>query len=165
ERVPVLSTHFGSPGPVLMRALKANRTRVIATATTVEEALQLEAAGVDAIIAQGSEAGGHRGSFHGATPGEIGTPALVPQVVDAVKTPVIAAGGIMDGRGIAAALMLGAGGVQMGTAFVACPETAVNPAYVKALLQATSGDAVLTDVVSGRQARLIRNKLVDLLEE
>ena len=91
--------------------------------------------------------------------------ALVPQIVDAVSVPVIAAGGIMDGRGIAAALMLGASGVQMGTAFVACPETAVNPAYVKRLLAADSGDAVLTDVFSGRPARLLRNKLVSLLEQ
>ena len=115
-----------------MRALKANGTRVIATATTVDEARQLASAGVDAIIAQGSEAGGHRGTF--AAPSgqaEIGTMALVPQIVDAVSVPVIAAGGIMDGRGIAAALMLGASGVQMGTAFVPCPETAVNPAYVQ----------------------------------
>jgi nitronate monooxygenase len=166
ERVPVLSSHFGAPDAKVMRALKANGTRVIATATTVDEARQLASAGVDAIIAQGSEAGGHRGTF--AAPSgqaEIGTMALVPQIVDAVSVPVIAAGGIMDGRGIAAALMLGAGGVQMGTAFVPCPETAANPAYVQNLLEASPGDAVLTDVVSGRPARVLRNKLVDLLEQ
>jgi nitronate monooxygenase len=169
ERVPVLSTHFGPPAPAVMRALKENGTRVIATATTVDEARQLEAAGIDAVIAQGSEAGGHRGSFaplprqHGMD--GIGTLALVPQIADAVSVPVIAAGGIMDGRGIAAALMLGAHGVQMGTAFVPCPETAVSPAYVKRLLCAAPEDAALTDVVSGRPARLLRNKLVVLLEE
>jgi nitronate monooxygenase len=166
ERVPVLSSHFGAPDATVMRVLKANGTRVLATATTVGEARQLASAGVDAIIAQGSEAGGHRGTF--AAPvgqAEIGTMALVPQIVDAVSVPVIAAGGIMDGRGIAAALMLGAGGVQMGTAFVPCPETAVNPAYVQRLLTAAPGDAVLTDVVSGRPARLLRNKLVNLLEQ
>ena len=90
--------------------------------------------------------------------------ALVPQIVDAVSVPVIAAGGIMDGRGVMAALTLGASGVQMGTAFVPCPETAVNPAYLERLLAATAGDAVLTDVVSGRPARLLRNSLVNLLE-
>ncbi len=166
ERVPVLSSHFGAPDASVMRALKANGTRVLATATTVGEARQLASAGVDAIIAQGSEAGGHRGTFAApAGQAEIGTMALVPQIVDAVSVPVIAAGGIMDGRGIAAALMLGASGVQMGTAFVPCPETAVNPAYVRRLLAAAPGDALLTDVVSGRPARLLRNRLVDLLEQ
>jgi nitronate monooxygenase len=165
ERVAVLSSHFGAPDPAVMRALKANGTRVIATATTVDEARELEAAGIDAVIAQGSEAGGHRGTF-AAPPAQakIGTIALVPQIVDAVSIPVIAAGGIMDGRGIAAALVLGASGVQMGTAFVACPETGVNPAYVQRLLTASPGDAVLTDAVTGRAARLLRNRLVDLLE-
>lgn len=166
ENVPVLSSHFGAPDPAVMRALKANGTRVIATATTAGEARQLEAAGIDAIIAQGSEAGGHRGTFAApAGHGEIGTMALVPQIVDAVSVPVIAAGGIMDGRGIAAALMLGADGVQMGTAFVPCPETGVNPSYVQRLLTAAPGDAILTDVFSGRPARLLRNKLVNLLEQ
>jgi nitronate monooxygenase len=166
ERVPVLSSHFGAPDATIMRALKASGTKVLATATTVDEARRLESAGVDAIIAQASEAGGHRGTF-AAPPGqaEIGTIALVPQIADAVSVPVVAAGGIMDGRGIAAALMLGADGVQMGTAFVPCPETAVNPAYVQRLLAASPGDAVLTDVVSGRPARLLRNRLVDVLEE
>ncbi|HJY41243.1 MAG TPA: DUF561 domain-containing protein [Steroidobacteraceae bacterium] len=165
ERVPVLSTHFGAPDRPVMRALKAGGTRVIATATTVEEARRLEAAGVDAIIAQGSEAGGHRGTF-AAPPAqaEIGTMALVPQIADAVSVPVIAAGGIMDGRGIVAALVLGASGVQMGTAFVPCPESAVHPAYVQRLLTASPGDAVLTDAVTGRAARVLRNRLVDLLE-
>jgi nitronate monooxygenase len=112
------------------------------------------------------EAGGHRGTFAApAREAEIGTMALVPQIVDAVSVPVIAAGGIMDGRGIAAALMLGASGVQMGTAFVPCPETAVNPAYVQRLMAAAPGDAVLTDAVSGRPARLLRNRLVGLLEQ
>ena len=165
ERVPVFSSHFGAPAPAVMRALKANGTRVIATATTVDEARRLAAAGVDAIVAQGYEAGGHRGTF--AAPAEqaqIGTMALIPQIANAVSVPVIAAGGIMDGRGIAAALMLGASGVQMGTAFVPCPEAAVSPAYAHRLLQATADDTVLTDAVSGRPARLLRNRLVDVLE-
>ena len=156
--------------------LYLDRTERYAGASGHEDALkmalapahaELQAGEVpDPIIAQGSEAGGHRGTF-AAPAGQsvIGTIALVPQIVDAVSVPVIAAGGIMDGRGIAAALMLGASGVQMGTAFVACPETAVNPAYVKRLLAADSGDAILTDVDSGRPARLLRNKLVSLLEQ
>jgi len=166
ERVPVFSSHFGLPEPSTVRALKANGTRVISTATTVDEALQLVAAGADAVIAQGNEAGGHRGTFSSEfKKAEIGTLALVPQIADAVSVPVIAAGGIMDGRGIAAALMLGATGVQMGTAFVACPETGANAAYVNRLLAAEAGDAVLTDTFSGRPMRVLRNRLVDLLEE
>jgi nitronate monooxygenase len=166
ERVPVLSAHFGAPDADVMRELKARGTKVISTATSIDEARRLEAAGVDAIIAQGSEAGGHRGTF-ATPPGQaaIGTMALVPQLVDAVSVPVIAAGGIMDGRGIAAALMLGAAGVQMGTAFVPCPETEANPAYVQRLLTADPSDTVLTDTMSGRPARLLRNRLVDVLEE
>lgn len=166
ERVPVFSTHFGLPKRSIVEALKANGTRVISTATTVDEALQLVAEGADAVIAQGVEAGGHRGTFSSDyKSGEIGTLALVPQIVDAVSVPVIAAGGIMDGRGIAASMMLGASGVQMGTAFVACPETRANPAYVRRLLSAEAGDAVLTDAFSGRPMRVLRNRLVDLLEQ
>jgi nitronate monooxygenase len=166
ERVPVLSTHFGAPSSSVMRSLKAAGTRVIATATTVDEAHKLVCAGVDAIIAQGSEAGGHRGTFDAPVGhANISTMALIPQIVDAVSVPVIAAGGIMDGRGIVAALTLGASGVQMGTAFVACPEAAVNPAYVDRLLTADSGNTVLTDFLSGRPARVLRNRLIDLLEQ
>jgi len=166
ERVPVFSTHFGLPKASVVDALKSNGTRVISTATTVEEALQLVMAGADAIIAQGVEAGGHRGTFSSEFgKAEIGTLALVPQIVDAVSVPVIAAGGIMDGRGIAAAMLLGASGVQMGTAFVACPETGANVAYVRRLLAAEAGDAVLTDTLSGRPMRVLRNRLVDLLED
>lgn len=166
ERVPVLSSHFGPPDPATLRALQDKGIRVIATATTIDEARRLEAAGLDAIIAQGSEAGGHRGTFSAKQgTADIGTMALVPQIVDAVSVPVIAAGGIMDGRGIAAAMMLGASGVQMGTAFVGCPETAVNSAYVERLLAAEPGDAVLTDAFSGRPIRVLRNRLVDLLEQ
>ena len=166
ERVPVFSSHFGLPDPDTMRKLKANGTRVISTANTVDEARRLVAAGADAVIAQGSEAGGHRGTFSNPSgKSEIGTMALVPQIADAVSVPVIAAGGIMDGRGIAAAVMLGASGVQMGTAFVPCPETGANPAYVHRLLTAEAGDAVLTETFSGRPMRVLRNRLVDLLED
>ena len=131
------------------------------TATTVDEARLLEADGVDAIVAQGSEAGGHRGTF--AAPFEdalIGTLALVPQVVDAVRVPVLASGGIMDGRGIAAALALGAAGVQLGTVFLACDESGVPNAYRKAVEAAAAEHSVITRAFSGRPARGVRNRFV-----
>jgi nitronate monooxygenase len=130
--------------------------RVIATATTVAEAVDLERAGVDAVIAQGWEAGGHRGSLRLTLPGEgVGTMALVPQVVDAVRVPVIAAGGIGDGRGIAAAFTLGASGVQMGTAFLSCPEAATDPERRALLARAGDTDTMVTDAYSGRPARAV----------
>ena len=113
---------------------------LMGTATTVEEAAALEQAGVDAVVAQGSEAGGHRGTFVGEVDaGMVGTIALVPQMADAVKVPVIASGGIMDGRGIAAALALGASGVQMGTAFLTCDEAGIPEAYKQAILGGAGG--------------------------
>ncbi|SVD26271.1 uncharacterized protein METZ01_LOCUS379125, partial [marine metagenome] len=130
----VVSFHFGLPSESLFRPLRDRGIFTMSSATNVAEARALESRGVDAIIAQGFEAGGHRGTF--AEPyaaGEIGTLSLVPQVVDAVSIPVIAAGGIADGRGIAAALALGAEGVQLGTAFLTCPESAVPPVYRDAL--------------------------------
>ena len=132
------------------------------TATTVEEARQLERAGVDAVIAQGSEAGAHRGTF--AVPAEealVGTVALVPQVVDAVRVPVIASGGIMDGRGLVAALALGASAVQMGTAFLACKEAGTNAAYREALLRGGKDATTLTRAFSGRMARGLSNEFIE----
>jgi len=162
----VFSFTFGMLPASARDKVKARGVTLAGTATTVDEAVALERAGVDLVVARGSEAGGHRGTFSApANKAEIGTLALVPQVVDAVAVPVIAAGGIMDGRGIAAALMLGASGVQMGTAFVPCPETGVDPVYVERLLDAEAGDAVLTDAFSGRPMRLLRNRLVDLLDQ
>jgi nitronate monooxygenase len=132
------------------------------TATTVEEARQLEKAGVDAVIAQGSEAGAHRGTF--AVPAEdalVGTVALVPQVADAVRVPVIASGGIMDGRGLVAALALGASAVQMGTAFLACKEAGTNAAYREALLHGGKDATTLTRAFSGRMARGLSNEFIE----
>jgi len=123
---------------------------LIGTATTVEEAVALEKSGVDAIVTQGSEAGGHRGTFQGSfESGMVGTIALVPQVVDAVKVPVIASGGIMDGRGIAAALVLGASAVQLGTAFLLCKESGIPEAYREAILSAHEDQTRITRAFSG----------------
>jgi nitronate monooxygenase len=125
----------------------------------VAEAVALEQSGVDAVIAQGSDAGSHRGTFLGRPEDSlVGTVALVPQIADAVKVPVIAAGGIMDARGIRAALALGASAVQMGTAFLATPESGISPAYKQALLNAKEDQTVLTRAFSGRLARGIRNR-------
>jgi nitronate monooxygenase len=158
-KVPVFSFTFGIPDSAVIQRLKQADIYTIGTATTVKEALALQEAGIDAIVAQGSEAGGHRGTFAGkAEPALIGALALVPQVADAVSVPVIAAGGIMDGRGLAACLMLGADGVQMGTAFIACPESGAHPAYKNALEAASEERTALTNLYSGRFARgLITN--------
>jgi nitronate monooxygenase len=160
-RPRVVSFHFGVPDAVAVRRIKAAGCLILSSATTVAEACSLEAEGADAIIAQGFEAGGHRGSFSdrpGA--GMIGAMALVPQIVDAVRLPVIAAGGIADGRGIAAAFALGASGVQLGTAFLRCPEATVPPLY-RAQLQAAADDATeLTRAFTGRPARALRNRFV-----
>jgi nitronate monooxygenase len=159
EKPTVVSFHFGLPEKSMLKALKEKGILVVACATTVAEARTLEKAGVDAIVAQGFEAGGHRGTFRPPyEAGDIGTLALVPQVVDAVKTPVIAAGGIGDGRGIAAALMLGAQGVQMGTAFLTCPESAAHPVWRKALTEAGPDATRLTFAFSGRPARGLENR-------
>jgi len=126
----VVSFHFGLPETSAVRRIKEAGCIILSSATTVAEARWLEANGADVIIAQGFDAGGHRGSFSGSPgAGMVGTMALVPQIVDAVRVPVVAAGGIADGRGIAAAFALGASGVQMGTAFLACPEATVSPLY------------------------------------
>jgi nitronate monooxygenase len=134
----VVSFHFGFPDSALLARVKAAGCRVMASATTVAEAMWLETRGFDVIIAQGYEAGGHRGMFLGpnldrASASQPGTLALVPQVVDAVSVPVVAAGGIADGRGMAAAFALGAVGVQIGTAYLLCPEAATPSLYHNAL--------------------------------
>jgi nitronate monooxygenase len=153
----IFSFAFGIPPREVMAELKQRAVLTLGTATTVDEARALEDAGVDAVVAQGSEAGGHRSTFLGAfEAGMIGTMALVPQVVDAVRVPVVASGGIMDGRGIAAAMALGASGVQLGTAFLATDEAGTSAPY-RARLRASAEDATeITRVYSGRPARGIR---------
>jgi len=158
---PVVSFHFGLPQPELLARVRAWGSRILASATTVDEARWLEARGVDFIIAQGLEAGGHRGNFLTADmTTQLGTFALVPQVVAAVRVPVIAAGGIADARGVAAALRLGAAGVQVGTAYLLCPEVTTSPVYRAALRSADAGHTALTNLVSGRPARGIVNRLM-----
>src|SRR5881398_240732 len=147
----IVSFHFGLPEAALLKRVKAAGCLVISSATTVREAVWLEQHGADAVIAQGAEAGGHRAMFLTENISEQpGTFALVPQVVDAVKVPVIAAGGIADGRGIAAAFALGASGVQIGTAYLRCPESKLSAPARAALAQAHS--TVITNVMTGRPA-------------
>jgi nitronate monooxygenase len=157
----VTSFHFGLPDKALMQRQKAAGILVIASATTAEEARWLEGEGVDAVIAQGAEAGGHRGMFLvDDVTRQAGTMALVPQVVDAVNVPVIAAGGIGDGRGIAAALALGAAGAQIGTAFMLTPEAKTVALHRAALRKANDNSTTLTNVFTGRPARGIVNRIM-----
>ncbi|MGH7404467.1 MAG: NAD(P)H-dependent flavin oxidoreductase [Candidatus Methylomirabilales bacterium] len=157
----VFSFTFGLLPASAIEAIKARGMFLIGTATTIEEAVQLEKAGVDAVVTQGSEAGGHRGTFAADFDAAmVGTMALVPQVVDAVTVPVIASGGIMDGRGIAAALALGASAVQMGTAFLTCDEAGIPEVYKQAILAAREHQTRLTRAFSGRPARGIVNRFM-----
>jgi nitronate monooxygenase len=157
----VVSFHFGLPDRALLGRVKAAGCIVVACATIVREAIWLEENGADVIIAQGAEAGGHRGMFLTRNIAEQpGTFALVPQVVDAVKVPVIAAGGIADGRGIAAAFALGAAGVQIGSAYLRCPESKVIAPARSALAQARDDSTVITNVMTGRPARGIANRVI-----
>jgi nitronate monooxygenase len=163
-RPEVVSFHFGLPAPPLVERVRATGAIVLSSATTVAEAVWLEQHGCDVVIAQGAEAGGHRAMFRTADiEAQPGTVALVPRVVDAVQVPVIAAGGIADGRAIAAALVLGAAGVQIGTAYLRCPEALTSEAHRRALADPRGDDTVLTNVFTGRPARARRNRLVDEL--
>jgi nitronate monooxygenase len=158
---PVVSFHFGLPSASLMARVKALGSTILSSATTVEEARWLEAHGVDAIIAQGSEAGGHRGMFFSEDVStQVGTFALLPQVVKAVKVPMIAAGGIADAKGVAAALALGAVAVQIGTAYLLCPEVATSPIHRAALKSEAALHTAITNVFSGRPARGIMNRIM-----
>lgn len=160
-RPEVVSFHFGLPASDLVARVKTAGAKVISSATSVDEACWLEDRGCDAIIAQGVEAGGHRGLFlHRDIAMQTGTMALVPQVVEAVKVPVIAAGGLGDARGIVAALALGASAVQLGTAYLFCSEAKVSAPHRAALRTARDNTTVLTNVFTGRPARALVNRLV-----
>jgi nitronate monooxygenase len=165
ERVPVFSFTFAALASADVAALTRSGAFVMGTATSVREARALEASGCHAVVAQGGEAGGHRGTFLGPMErGLAGTLALVPQIVDAVSIPVVAAGGIMDGRGIAAAFALGAQAVSLGTAFLACPESGASRAYKDAVLGHADDDpTTLTRAFSGRLARGLRNRFTEEL--
>ncbi len=160
ERPAAVSFHFGAPPRDQVRALQAAGIRVLVSATTPEEAALVEAAGADAVVAQGIEAGGHRGVFEPERgDAAIGTLALVRLLAARGSLPVVAAGGIMDGRGIRAALELGASAVQMGTAFVLCPESSANAAYREALKGPRAARTALTVTMSGRSARGLPNRM------
>lgn len=166
EKVPVFSFTFGSLPAEEVRRLRAAGILVVGTATNLKEGRILEDAGVDAVVAQGSEAGGHRGTFAGPSEeGLIGTMALVPQLAGRLRVPVIAAGGIMDGRGIVAALALGAQAAQMGTAFLAAAESGAHPRHKEALLHPAEEDrTALTRAFTGRLARGVRNRFMVEME-
>ncbi len=158
---PVVSFHFGLPAPDVLDRVKATGAIMLASATSVAEAKWLEEQGVDAIIAQGAEAGGHRGMFlDNDITTQSGLFALLPQIVDAVTVPVIAAGGIADGRGVAAAMILGAQMVQIGTAYLFSPEAKLNERHAEALRTARDDNTALTNIFSGRPARGIVNRLM-----
>jgi nitronate monooxygenase len=169
-RPEVVSFHFGLPERALVDRVRRTGARILSTATTVAEARWLEARGVDAVIAMGAEAGGHRGTFLPGfgdtlshrldTAAQPGLFALLPQIVDAVRVPVIAAGGIADLRGVAAALALGAAGVQAGTAYLFTPEAKIPPAHRAALAEARDDNTMITDLFTGRPARGVANRLM-----
>ncbi|HEX7152776.1 MAG TPA: nitronate monooxygenase [Thermoanaerobaculia bacterium] len=160
-RPPVVSFHFGLPDQALLERVRSTGAKILSSATTVEEARWLEARGVDAVIAQGVEAGGHRGMFlTDDVTTQAGTFALLPQLVDAVRVPVIAAGGITDARTVAAAFRLGAAGVQAGTVYLLCPEATTSPVHRAALQSEGAQHTALTNVITGRPARGIVNRII-----
>jgi nitronate monooxygenase len=160
-RPPVVSFHFGLPSPDLLARVRARGAKILSSATTVEEARWLEAHGVDAVIAQGLEAGGHRGNFLSSDLAtQVATLALVPQVVAAVRVPVIAAGGIADARGVAAAMALGAAGVQIGTAYLLCHEATTSALHRAALKSDRARSTAITNLLTGRPARGIVNRIM-----
>jgi nitronate monooxygenase len=163
ERPPVVSFHFGAPPRATVDALHAAGIRLLGSATNLDEARALEAVGVDAIVAQGYEAGGHRGVTDPDAPDDrLGTFALVRLLATRCRVPVIAAGGIMDGAAIAAAQALGAAAAQLGTAFIGCPESSADAAYREALAGPGAAHTVMTRVISGRLARCLSNRFTEL---
>lgn len=161
EKVPVCSFTFGIPTTEVIDHLKQHDILLMGTATTVKEAIAIEKAGIDIIVVQGSEAGGHRGNFlQSNDESMVGLMTLIPQVVDNVSTPVIAAGGVMDGRGFMASVCLGAQGVQMGTAFLTCLESGANELHKAAILNAKEDQTVITRSFSGKWARGIQNEFI-----
>ena len=158
---PVVSFHFGLPSSDLLAYVRSWGAKILASATTVAEAIWLEAQGADIVIAQGLEAGGHRGLFlTEALTSQLGTFALVPQIVRAIRLPVIAAGGIADAKGVAAVMQLGAVGAQIGTAYLLCPEATTSALHRAALKSATADHTALTNLFTGRPARGIMNRLM-----
>ncbi|MCM3691396.1 NAD(P)H-dependent flavin oxidoreductase [Neobacillus niacini] len=165
ENLPVCSFTFGVPSIEIIAKLKHHNIILMGTATTVEEAVEIERLGMDIVCVQGSEAGGHRGNFMGEDEGSlVGLMSLIPQVVDHVSIPVIAAGGIMDGRGLMAAICLGAMGVQMGTAFLTCKESGAHQVHKEAILHAKEDQMVLTRAFSGKWARGMNNPFISELK-
>ncbi|WP_339927017.1 nitronate monooxygenase [uncultured Cobetia sp.] len=165
-RPPIVSFHFGLPSSQAIGALKTAGISLFATATCLEEAIAIERAGLDAIVAQGFEAGGHRGMFDPqAEDAELSTAALTRLLVHETHLPIIAAGGIMDGAGIAAALACGAVAAQLGTVFIACPESSADDAYRDALTGSAAHHTRMTSIVSGRPARILANRFASLMEE
>ena len=163
ERPAIVSFHFGLPGSDRIQALRAAGIVLIASATNLDEGKAVAAAGIDAVVAQGYEAGGHRGVFDPDGPDDcLGTMALTRLLVSKLEIPVIAAGGIMDGAGIAATLTLGAAAAQLGTAFIACPESSADTGFKAALLGSMAQHTVMTSVISGRPARCLVNRFTTL---
>jgi nitronate monooxygenase len=160
-RPPVISFHFGLPSDDLLARVRSWGSKILSSATTVDEARWLEARGADAVIAQGMEAGGHRGMFLSEDlESQLGTFALVPRIAAAVRVPVIAAGGIADRSGVEAVMSLGATGAQVGTAYLRCPEATTSPVHRAALASADAGHTAITNLFTGRPARGIVNRLM-----
>ncbi len=166
EKIPVCSFTFGIPSKEVIQMLKKQNIILMGTATTVDEAIEVEQSGMDIVVVQGSEAGGHRGTFLDVEQESlVGLMSLIPQVVDHVSIPVVSAGGIMDGRGLKASVCLGAQGVQMGTAFLTCLVSGATALHIEEILHATEDQTVLTRTFSGKWARGVNNKFISKMKQ